>query len=87
VFLVFLISLLIVGLVSISISLTMKLRVNEKRDEGVKLSWWSRDFRETNRLYREYYPASSLPDMDTCVGYLVYALLVAFLLTGLLKKS
>jgi hypothetical protein len=82
-----LICLLIVGLASNIISVIMKIRVNEQRVEGPRLSWWSRDFRAVTRTYREYYPNSILPDAERYVSYVVYALFVAVVLTGTLSKE
>ena len=75
------------GVISNIISITMKIRVNGQRVEGQRLSWWSRDFREVNRKYREYYLSSILPDIDRYISYLVYALFAAVVLTGTLSKG
>jgi hypothetical protein len=60
---------LVVGLSANIISISMKIRVNDRRPHDQKLSWWSRDFREVNRAYRECYPESVLPDVDRYGGY------------------
>jgi hypothetical protein len=64
----------------------MKIRVNEQRVEGQQLSWWSRNFREVNRMYREQYPNSILPTLDRYLGYVLYALFAGAVLTGAILK-
>lgn len=81
------ISILVLGTIANVISTTMKLRVNAKRFDDEKLSWWSNDFREVNHLYREYYPDSILPDVDQYGYYLLLALFVALLLIGVLSRD
>lgn len=82
-----LICLLIVGMVNNIISITMKLRLIDDGVVNERFSWWSRDFREVNRTYREHYPNSVWPIIDRYVGYLVYALFAAVVLTGTLSKG
>jgi len=79
-----LISLLIIGTASNIISIGMKLRLIDRKE---RFSWWSRDFREVNRAYREHYPNSLWPVIDHYVGYLVYALFAAVLLAGTLSNG
>jgi hypothetical protein len=81
-FVTVLICFLMVGAASNIICVTMKIRVNEQRAEGQQLSWWSHDFREVNRMYREHHPNSILPTLDRYLSYLLYALFAAALLTG-----
>jgi hypothetical protein len=82
-----LICLLIVGVASNIISMTMKCRLIDDGVEAKRWSWWSRDFRMVNRTYREYYPNSIMPSIDRYVGYLVYALFAAVVLAGTLFKG
>lgn len=80
-------SLVVLGIINNAISATMKFRVNARRFDDQKLSWWSRDFREVNRAYRECYPDSVLPDLDRYSYYLLLALFVALLLIGVLSRD
>lgn len=80
-------SLVVLGIINNAISATMKFRVNARRFDDQKLSWWSRDFREVNRAYREHYPASVLPGVDRYSYYLLLALFVALLLIGVLSRD
>lgn len=82
-----LISLLIIGMASNIISITMKLRLIDGGVMKERFSWWSHDFREVNRAYREHYPNSLWPDIDRYVGYLVYASLAAVVLAGMFQKD
>jgi hypothetical protein len=82
-----LICLLIIGMAHNIISITMKLRLIDDGVPNNRFSWWSRDFREVNRMYREHYPNSVWPSIDRYVGYLVYALFAAVVLTGTLSKG
>ena len=81
------ICLLVLATIINVISITMKIRVNAKRFDDEKLSWWSRDFRAVNRAYREYYPDSLLPDIDQYSYYVLLALFVAMLLIGLISRN
>jgi hypothetical protein len=82
---------LIVGIailivISNAIAVTMKLRVNSMRPEDQRLSWWARDFREVNRAYREYYPASALSEIDHYAFYFLLVAFAAFVLTSIFTK-
>jgi hypothetical protein len=87
VFVPLLICFLIVGIAHNIISMTMKFRLIDDGVEAKWCSWWSRDFREVQRTYRERYPNSLWPEIDRYVGYLVYALFAAVLLTGAILKG
>ena len=76
---------LILGMASNIISVSMKRRLIENGAEG--LSWWARDFRVVNRLYRDRYPDSVWPTIDRYLGYLLYALFAAFVLSGVRSKE
>jgi hypothetical protein len=82
-----LICFLIVGMASNVISITMKLRLINGDITNKRFSWWSRDFREVNRTYRECYPNSLWPSIDRHVGYFLYALFAAVVLAGSLSKG
>ena len=82
-----LICLLIIGMASNIISITMKFRLIEDGVAREGFSWWSRDFREVNRKYREHYPNSVWPSIDRYVGYLVYALFAAVVVAGTLPRG
>ena len=82
-----LICLLIIGMASNIISITMKFRLIEDGGAREGFSWWSRDFREVNRKYREHYPNSVWPSIDRYVGYLVYALFAAVVVAGTLPRG
>lgn len=82
-----LVCLLVLGLVSNAIFVTMKIRVNATRPDDQKLSWWSSGFREVNRAYREYDPDSVMPDLDQYGAYVLYALFAAMVLVSMTSKS
>lgn len=44
---------LILGLVSDALFVSIKIRINERLPEDRRLSWWWRDYRQVNRVYRE----------------------------------
>jgi len=82
-----LICLVVVGIFVNAISIWMKVRVNEELPEDRRLSWWSRDFREVNRLYRGKHPDSSLPDLDQYGGYFLYGLVAVVIVIGIMQRK
>lgn len=81
------ICILVLAIIINVISIIMKVRVNAKRFDDEKLSWWSRDFRAVNSAYREYYPDSVLPGIDQYSYYILLALFVVMLLIGLISRN
>ena len=86
-FVALLICFLIIGMASIIISITMKLRLIENCGMKEKFSWRSYDFREVKRTYRDQYPNSVWPSIDRYLGYLVYALFAAVVLASTLARG
>lgn len=68
------------------LSTWMKIRVNDELPENRQLSWWSRNYREVERVYREQHPDSIVPDLTRYGGYLVIALFVAMILVSIFAK-
>jgi hypothetical protein len=82
-----LVCLLVVGIVVDVISVWMKMRVNEELPEDRRLSWWSRDYRQVNRIYSEQHPDSILPNLNRYGGYLAMALFATIALAGILQRN
>lgn len=68
------------------LSIWMKVRVNEELPEDRRLSWWSRNYRQVERIYGEQHPDSVLPDLSRYAGYLVITLFVALILVGIMQR-
>jgi hypothetical protein len=69
------------------LSMWMKMSVNENLPDESRLSWWSRDFREVERIYGEQNPDSILPDLSRYGSYVLIALLLAAFLAGFMLKQ
>jgi hypothetical protein len=69
------------------LSIWMKIRVNEALPEDRRLSWWSRNYRQVERIYGEQHPESVLPDLSRYAGYLVMALFAALILVGIIQRG
>ena len=82
-----LISFLIVGIAIDILSVHMKMRVNADLPVDRRLSWWSRSYRQVNRLYSEQHPDSILPDLNRFGGYVALALFGATLIVSLLARD
>jgi hypothetical protein len=65
----------------------MKMRVNEALPDDRRLSWWSRNYRQVERVYGEQHPDSVLPDLSRYAGYLVMALFAALILVGITLRD
>jgi hypothetical protein len=78
---------LVLGIPLDVLSIWMKMRVNEELPEDQRLSWWSRNYRQVERIYGEQHPDSVLPDLSRYVGYLVMALFAAFILVGIIQRD
>ena len=76
------ISVFVVGIPLNILSIWMKMRVNENLPEDRRLSWWSRNFRDVERIYGEQHPQSVLPDLSRYGSYLTIALLAAAVLVS-----
>jgi hypothetical protein len=61
--------------------------VNEELHEDRRLSWWSRNYRQVNRIYGERHPESILPDLNRYAGYLAIALFAAMILLGITSRG
>ena len=73
----------ILVLIENGIAISMMVRVNERLPEGRKLSWWRRDYDgKLNRVYREHFPDSILPDLENYFGYTAIALIAVFVLVS-----
>jgi hypothetical protein len=69
------------------LSIWMKIRVNEALPEDRRLSWWSRNYRQVERIYGEQHPESVLPDLSRYAGYLVMALFAALILVRIIQRG
>ena len=68
------------------LSMWMKARVNEDLPEDQKLSWWTRNYREVNRLYGEQHPESVLPDLNRYAYYIALGLMAIMILLGISSR-
>jgi hypothetical protein len=68
------------------LSTWMKIRVNEELPEDRRLSWWSRNYRQVERIYREQHPDSIVPDLTRYGGYLTLALFAAIVLVRIIQR-
>jgi len=73
----------VVGIPLDLLQIWMKMRVNEALSEDRRLSWWSWNYRQVERIYGEQHPDNPLPDLSRYGGYLVLALFGLLLLVGL----
>ena len=68
------------------LSIWMKARVNGDLPEDQRLSQWSRNYRQVNRLYGEQHPDSILPDLSRYGYYFVLALMGAMIFLGITSR-
>jgi hypothetical protein len=69
------------------LSIWMKTRVNEDLPRSSRLTWWSRNYRQVERIYGQQHPDSILPDLSRWGGYLVMALLASLILVGIISRG
>jgi uncharacterized iron-regulated membrane protein len=84
---VLIVCILAAGISLDALQIWMKRRVNENLPEDRRLSWWSRNYRQVERIYEERHPESILPGLSRYGGYLVLALLAAAVLVSLVLLS
>jgi hypothetical protein len=77
----------VVGIPVDIVSTWMKIRLNEELPTDRRLSWWSRNYRQVERMYRERHPDSLLPDLSRYGGYFAVSLFAAMILMGLLSRN
>jgi hypothetical protein len=65
----------------------MKMHINEELPEDQRLSWWSRNYREVNRIYSERHPDSVLPDLNQYGYYLALALMAGMILLAITSRG
>jgi hypothetical protein len=65
----------------------MKKRVNEELPEDLRLSWWSRNYRQVERLYGEQNPDSILPDLSRYGYYVALALMGVMVLLAVTSRG
>jgi hypothetical protein len=82
-FLALLICFLIVGIATDFLSVWMKMQVNQQLPEDQRLSWWSRNYRQVNKLYGTQNPDSILPDLNRGGTVVVIALFAAMIVTSI----
>jgi hypothetical protein len=78
---------LVLGISLDVLSIWMKMRVNEALPQDRHLTWWSRNYRQVERIYGEQHPDSVLPDLSRYGGYLTMALFVAMILVGIIQRD
>jgi hypothetical protein len=76
-----------IGLVDTAMSMWMMSQVNERLPEGRKLAWWRRDnyWGTVNRAYREYFPDSILPNLESYFAVGVIVLIILLVLVSFYK--
>jgi hypothetical protein len=74
------------GVISDVATVSMKRRINQGLSEGSRLTWWSRNYAEVNRMYRESYPESRLPDIAQYCGYVAGAFFAALVLSAFIFR-
>ena len=77
----------VVGIPLDIVSTWMKIRANEELPADRRLSWWSRNYRQVERIYGEQHPDSILPDLSRYGGYLAVSLFAAMILMGLVSRN
>lgn len=80
------IAFLIFGVVTSTASTVMQLRINDRVPEDERFSWWSRNYAEVGRKYREFFPNSPLPDIARYSGWMCLLLLAAGVFNSILDK-
>lgn len=78
---------LALGLADTVMSMWMMREVNERLPEDRRLSWWRRDnyWGKVNRAYRECFPDSILPDLESYFAFAVIVLIVFLVLVSFYK--
>ena len=84
---VLLICFLVFGIAIDSLSVWMKIRVNERLPEDRRLTWWSKNYGQVNRLYAQQQPNSILPDLNRAGMFLVIALFVTLIVTSFVIRN
>jgi hypothetical protein len=77
---------LIFGVVTSASSTVMKMRVNDRVPEDERFSWWSRNYADVGRKYRQLFPDSVLPDIARYSGWISLLLLAAGVLNSFFEK-
>jgi hypothetical protein len=77
---------LIFGVVTNASSTVMQMRVNDRVPEDERFSWWSRNYADVGRKYRELFPESPLPDIARYSGWICLLLLAAGVLISFFGK-
>jgi|SRR5579872_602994 len=77
----------VVGIALDIVSPWMKIQVNRKLPADRRLSWWSRNYRQLERIYSEQHPDSSLPESSRYGSYLAVNLFAAMILVGILSRD
>jgi hypothetical protein len=77
---------LIFGVVTSASSTVMKMRVNDRVPEDAQFSWWSRNYADVGRKYRELFPDSPLPDIARYSGWICLLVLAAGVLKSFFEK-
>ena len=80
------IAFLIFGVATSAASTVMKIQVNDRVSEGERFSWWSRNYTEVGRKYRELFPGSPLPDIARYSGWICVLLFAAGGLSSFLER-
>jgi len=72
------------GLIDWALSVGMVIRVNEALPADRKLSWWRRDsyWGKVNQVYRQQFPQSVLPDLESVFSYTLVALIMILVLVS-----
>ena len=68
------------------LSTWMQIRVNEELPEERQLSWWFRNYRQVERIYRAQHPDSIVPDLTRYGTYLVMALFATMILVAIIQR-
>jgi hypothetical protein len=87
VLLVLLVCFMLVGLAADRTTSYMRSHLNGHLSQDRKLPPWPRSYRRVNTLYEEQNPASILPRLSRGCGYLMIALFVVMVLTGLVVAT
>jgi hypothetical protein len=80
------IAFLIFGVVSSTASTVMKMHVNDRVSEDERFSWWSRNYADVGRKYREFFPDSPLADIARYSGWMCLLLLAVGVVVSFLEK-
>jgi hypothetical protein len=77
---------LIFAVATSAASTVMKIQVNDRVLKDERFSWWSRDFTEVGRKYREFFPGSPLPDIAQYSGWICVLLFAAGVLSSFFER-